>query len=66
MKRMAESLDINIGEMLPDGGNQLTEANEEGQPLSEAAAKNPVRKEIARLAKQLIELSQGKTTKDKG
>ncbi len=57
MKRMAESLDINIGEMLSDGGVQLTEANEEGQPLSIAAAKNPVRKEIAKLAKQLYDLS---------
>ena len=66
MKRMAESLDINIGEMLSDGGPQLTEANEEGQPLSEGAAKNPVRKEIMRLAKQLIDLSVGETAKAKG
>ena len=66
MKRMAESLDINIGETLSDGGPQLTEANEEGQPLSETAAKNQVRKEIARLAKQLIDLSLGETAKGKG
>jgi len=66
MKRMAESLDINIGETLSDGGPQLTEANEEGQPLSEAAAKNPVRKEIVRLAKQLIDLSLGENAKAKG
>jgi pilus assembly protein CpaE len=66
MKRMAESLDITIGEMLPDGGVQLTEANEEGQPLSEAAPKNPVRKEVARIAKQLLELGMGSLAKAKG
>jgi pilus assembly protein CpaE len=66
MKRMAESLDITIGEMLPDGGIQLTEANEEGQPLSGAAPKNPVRKEIARIAKQMLELGMGELAKAKG
>ncbi len=65
MKRMAESLDITIGEMLPDGGVQLTEANEEGQPLSEAAPKNAVRKEVARIAKQVLELGMSDLAKAK-
>lgn len=63
MKRMSESLDISFGELLSDGGIQLAEANEEGQPLSEVAAKNPVRKEIAKIAKKLHDLSLASAAK---
>ncbi|MFC2966468.1 AAA family ATPase [Acidimangrovimonas pyrenivorans] len=57
-KRLAESLDIDIELMLPDGAHQVTQANDHGLPLSETAAKNPLRKEIQKLAKQLHELNQ--------
>jgi pilus assembly protein CpaE len=58
VKRMAESLDIGIEVQLPDGGVQVTQSNDHGLPLSEQAAKNPLRKEIQKLAKSLIDLNQ--------
>lgn len=58
VKRMAESLDIDIEVQLPDGGSQITQANDHGLPLAEGAAKNAMRKEIAKLAKSLFELEQ--------
>jgi pilus assembly protein CpaE len=56
-KRLAESLDIDIELMLPDGGRQVAEADDHGLPLSVNAAKNPLRKEIAKLAASLHELA---------
>lgn len=53
VKRMADSLDIDIELMLPDGQKQVTQAADHGQPLSESAAKNPLRKEIVKLAGSL-------------
>lgn len=57
-KRMAESLDIDIELMLPDGAAQVTQANDHGLPLSEVAAKNVLLKEINRLAKSLYDLNK--------
>ena len=62
VKRMAESLDIAIEVQLPDGGPQVTQANDHGLPLSETAAKNPLRKEIQKLAKSLFELNKAVET----
>lgn len=59
VKRMAESLDIGIEVQLPDGSVQVTQANDHGLPLSETAAKNPLRKEIQKLAKSLHDLNKG-------
>lgn len=58
VKRMAESLDITMEIQLPDGGVQVTQANDHGLPLSENAAKNPLRREIQKLAKSLVELNK--------
>jgi len=58
VRRMAESLDIDIEVQLPDGGAQVTQGNDHGLPLSETAAKNPLRKEIAKLAKSLFEMNK--------
>ncbi len=58
VKRMAESLDIDIEVQLPDGGAQVTQANDHGLPLAETAPKNPLRKEIGKLAKSLFELNK--------
>jgi len=58
VKRMAESLDIDIEVQLPDGGIQVTEANDHGLPISENAAKNPLRKELQKLAKSLYDLNK--------
>ena len=57
VKRLAESLDIVIEVLLPDGGRPLTEATDHGQPLMEAAAKNPYRKEVLKLATSIHELN---------
>lgn len=57
VKRMAESLDISIEVQLPDGGGQVTQANDHGLPLSEQAPKNPLRKELQKLAKSLFDLN---------
>jgi pilus assembly protein CpaE len=58
VKRMAESLDIEIEVQLPDGGEQVTQANDHGLPISESAAKNPLRKELQKLAKSLYDLNK--------
>lgn len=57
-KRLAESLDITLELQLPDGGYQVTQSNDHGLPLVNTAAKNPLRKEIAKLAKQLFDLNK--------
>lgn len=62
VKRMAESLDISLEVQLPDGGTQVTQANDHGLPLQENAAKNPLRKEIAKLAKSLVDLNKAAVT----
>jgi pilus assembly protein CpaE len=59
VKRMAESLDISWGEKLPDGGKAVVESNDHGTPLALRAAKNPLRKEIMKLAQSLHEISMG-------
>lgn len=55
VKRMAESLDISIELLLPDGGKQVVQSNDHGLPLSDVAAKNPLRKEIQKLAASIHE-----------
>lgn len=55
VKRMAESLDISIDLLMPDGGKQVVQSNDHGIPLSDVAAKNPLRKEIQKLAQSIHE-----------
>ena len=55
IKRMAESLDIKIEVLMPDGGKQVVQSNDHGVPLSDVAAKNPLRKEIQKLAASIHE-----------
>jgi len=57
-KRLAESLDIDIEVFLPDGGTQVTQANDHGLPLAETAPKNPLRRELSKLAKSVFELNR--------
>ena len=56
VKRMAESLGISIDVQFPDGGKPVVQACDHGLPLATAAAKNPLRREIAKLAKSLHEI----------
>ncbi len=62
VKRMAENLDIDIELMLPDGGRQISQANDHGLPLAETAAKNPLRKEFQKLAASVFEHAQAHAT----
>ena len=59
VKRMAESLGISIDLLLPDGGKAVTQGADHGLPLALSAAKNPLRKEVAKLALSLHKLGQG-------
>ncbi|WP_299296346.1 AAA family ATPase [uncultured Tateyamaria sp.] len=58
VKRLAESLDIAIEVQLPDGGKPITQGADHGLPLATSAAKNPLRREIAKLAASIHELSE--------
>lgn len=53
-KRMAESLDIEFKHLLPEGLTQVTHANDHGLPLAEIAPKNPLLKEIRKLAQTFV------------
>lgn len=57
-KRMAESLGISIDLHLADGGRAVTEACDHGIPLASHAAKNPLRKDIAKLAQSLHDIGR--------
>ncbi len=58
VKRLAESLDITIEIQLPDGLKPVTQAGDHGLPLAEAAPKNPLRREIQKLAKSVHDVNQ--------
>lgn len=57
-RRMAESLGISFAVNLPDGSTQVREANDHGGPLAEFAPKNPLLKEIRKLAASLHDVGQ--------
>ncbi|MEX1236137.1 MAG: AAA family ATPase [Roseovarius sp.] len=57
VKRMAESLEISIELQLPDGGKAVGQGADHGLPLAKAAPKNPLRKEIAKLAASIHALA---------
>ena len=54
---MADSLSISIDVLLPDGGSPVQQASDHGLPLALSAAKNPLRKEIAKLARSIHDLN---------
>jgi len=62
VKRLAESLDISIELQIPDGGKPVVQSGDHGLPLLETAAKNPMRKEIQKLAKSIHEVNQAAET----
>ncbi|MEP2474676.1 AAA family ATPase [Roseobacter sp.] len=57
VKRMGESLGISIDVHLPDGGKPITHGADHGLPLAASAAKNPLRREIAKLAASIHALN---------
>lgn len=56
VKRMAESLGISIDLLFSDGGRPVAQATDHGMPLADSAGKNPLRKEILKLALSIHEL----------
>ncbi|OSQ51642.1 AAA family ATPase [Marivita geojedonensis] len=58
LKRMQESLDISVDLHMPDGGRAVAESGDHGQPLALQQPKNPLRKEIAKLAQSLYEVGR--------
>ncbi|WP_289150342.1 AAA family ATPase [uncultured Salipiger sp.] len=52
-RRMAESLGIRLDVHLSDGGKPVAMSGDHGIPLAEQAPKNPLRKDIAKLAAEL-------------
>ena len=58
VKRLAESLDIVVEVLMPDGGKPVVDAGDNGVPLASSAGKNPLRKEILKLATSVHELNQ--------
>lgn len=58
IKRMAESLGIGIELQLSDGGRQITQSCDHGTPLALSAAKNGLRRDIAKLAQSLFDLGR--------
>lgn len=53
VKRMADSLEIAMDLQLPDGGKPVAQSGDHGVPLATHAPKNPLRREIAKLARDL-------------
>ena len=58
VKRMSESLGISIDLQFPDGGKPIMQSGDHGLPLASSNAKNPLRKEIAKLAQSIFELGE--------
>lgn len=52
-RRLADSLGISIEIQLPDGGRAVTQSADHGTPLADGAAKNSLRREIAKLARSV-------------
>ncbi len=57
VKRMAELLGISIDVHMPDGGKPITQGGDHGLPLAMSAPKNPLRREIAKLATSIHQLN---------
>lgn len=56
IKRLGETLGAQIGLTLPDGGKAVCQAADHGLPLADGSPKNPLRKEIMKLAGSLYDL----------
>tara|TARA_R110002096_G_scaffold22170_9_gene71572 strand:+ start:8877 stop:10400 length:1524 start_codon:yes stop_codon:yes gene_type:complete len=57
VKRMADSLNIEFRWSLPDGGKHVVSACDQGLPLAVTSARNPLRKDLRKIAENLISLS---------
>jgi pilus assembly protein CpaE len=66
VKRLAESLGIGIDILLPDGGKPVMQSADHGTPMAISAPKNPLRREIAKLAKSIHEVNQSAASSARG
>jgi pilus assembly protein CpaE len=66
VKRLAESLGIGIELLLPDGGKPVLQSADHGTPMATFAPKNPLRKEIVKLAKSIHEVNQSAASGERG
>lgn len=62
VKRLSDSLGISIEVLLPDGGKPVTQSADHGTPMADTIAKNPLRKEILKLAKSIHDVNQDDAT----
>ena len=58
VKRLADSLGISIDVLMPDGGKPVMQSCDHGAPMGVGIPKNPLRKEIAKLAKSMHDVNQ--------
>jgi pilus assembly protein CpaE len=56
LKSMTESLDIELRWQLSDGGKHIPSTGDHGVPLAEMVAKNPLRKDIVKIAETFAAL----------
>jgi pilus assembly protein CpaE len=57
IKRMAETLGISIELLFPDGGKPVAMNGDQGVAMAEGIPRNPLRKEIAKLAKSVHDVN---------
>ncbi len=55
--RFSDSLGIEVNILLPDGGKAVTASGDQGVPLADSAPKNPLRKEIKKIATTLVDMA---------
>ena len=55
IKRLSDSLGITVEFSLPDGGKTVVNACDHGEPLGLASPKSPLRKEIVKLLKAILD-----------
>ena len=58
VKRLADSLGISIDVQLPDGGRTVAQTADQGVALADGIPKNPLRKEILKLASQVHDVNE--------
>ena len=57
VKRLAESLGVAIEILMPDGGKPVAQNADHGVPMGSGIPKNPLRKEIVKLAKSVHDVN---------
>ncbi len=55
--RFSESLGVELNIQLPDGGKQVTAAGDQGAPMADTSPKNPLRKEIRKIAVSTVDMA---------